>query len=212
MRKVLTAILAVVGAITLALIGLGVPETQAATTTQTPSIEVDQTPQVGVLVTFSTDADCVVNRCDWSWKYVSGGIYKTGGQIGTGPTPVYTFTAYAAAKPYVVVVVKVTQAGGTNNFVLGQRAFTLGTASAAYRISNCQVQYNVNILPMSNTAWCLSTNGAGTQVRAATLCWDQNYSHSMVWVYGPWVYVGSYSHVWCTVAKPVIYTGTYQTR
>jgi hypothetical protein len=85
------------------------------------------TPHVGVPVRFdATGTDCNTNRCDWSWVFYNKyGQVLNGGQMGTGLVVNYTFTAFAAAKPYVIVKLKVTAPGGTNNYTLAQHAYVV---------------------------------------------------------------------------------------
>lgn len=92
-------------------------------------------PQVGVALTFNastTVADdpgtnCTTNRCQWAWYYLSGGIYKVGGQIGEGHDVTYTFPVSAALKPYVLVQLKVTAPGGTNNFTTAGHSYVVAS-------------------------------------------------------------------------------------
>lgn len=90
-----------------------------------PTITVSSVPTVGVVTTFTTEQQ--LGRKQWTWQYLSGGAYKVGGQMGEGTSVDYAFPESAASKPYVVVMVKVTSGGGTNNFVVGQRAFVVGS-------------------------------------------------------------------------------------
>jgi hypothetical protein len=84
------------------------------------------TPQVGIPIRFDAQADCVTNRCDWSWVFYNKyGQILNGGQMGSGTTVTYTFTAFAASKPYVIVKLKVTEPGGTNNYALAQHAYVV---------------------------------------------------------------------------------------
>ena len=85
------------------------------------------TPHVGIPVRFdSTGSSCYTNRCDWSWTYTtSGGQTLNGGQMGSGTSVTYTFTAFAASKPYIIVKLKVTAPGGTNNDALAQHAYVV---------------------------------------------------------------------------------------
>lgn len=95
------------------------------------SFTADSAPSVGQPTAFTADGgtSCYVNRCQWDWEFVgTGGIYRVGGQLGEGATVVWTPTAYAATKPYVVVKLKVTAAGGTNNFGIAARAYVVVVA------------------------------------------------------------------------------------
>ena len=100
------------------------PALAAPTATFTSSTT---TPQVGLPVRFdATGTDCTTNRCDWSWVFTNKyGQTLNGGQMGTGLVVNYTFTAFAAAKPYVIVKLKVTAPGGTNNYALAQHAYVV---------------------------------------------------------------------------------------
>lgn len=92
------------------------------------SFTADSAPAVGQSTTFTAGADtsCSVNRCQWDWEYVgTGGTYRIGGQLGEGSTIAWTPTAFAASKPYVVVKLKVTAAGGTNNYSIAARAYVV---------------------------------------------------------------------------------------
>lgn len=101
-------------------------------------------PQVGVALAFNASSavaddpgtpeseavagtNCTTNRCQWAWYYLSGGIYKVGGQIGEGHDVTYTFPASAALKPYVLVQLKVTAPGGTNNFTTVGHAYVVAS-------------------------------------------------------------------------------------
>jgi hypothetical protein len=91
------------------------------------------TVKVGTLVTFDGGSSV----CDpgltctyqWSWTYrTSGGQVLNGGQMGTGKVIRYTFSAYAASKPYVTVKLKVTSSGPTNNFAVATKSFVVNKA------------------------------------------------------------------------------------
>ena len=45
--------------------------------------------------------------------------------MGTGGSVTYAFTAFAASKPYVIVKLKVTAPGGTNNYAIAQHAYVV---------------------------------------------------------------------------------------
>lgn len=185
MKRTLLALVALLG------LAVAVPTTTfAATTVYTPSITVNNPPTVDQPATFATDANCISNRCDWSWVYLSGGAYKNGGQMGSGQSVSYAFTAFAASKPYVVVKVKVTSPGGTNNFVLGQRAFFFGpTPLASHYLTVCSsgVWYHADGTHGA-LASCSShaNNGGLNQVEAVAICYDgrHNYIYTAV---GNWV-------------------------
>ena len=91
------------------------------------SFTADSAPAVGQPTTFTADngTDCNVNRCDWSWFFVYGGAYKTGGQLGTGGQVRWVPTAFSASKPYVLVVLKVTAPGGTNGYTVAAHAYVV---------------------------------------------------------------------------------------
>ena len=117
------------------LISVALALTALATVTATPALAAPTAsytssttaPQVGIPVRFdSTGSSCYTNRCDWSWTYTtSGGQTLNGGQMGTGASVTYAFTASAATKPYVIVKLKVTAPGGTNNYAIAQHAYVV---------------------------------------------------------------------------------------
>lgn len=122
-----------------------VPGARAATTTAPlPAIITSAPPVVNIPVTLTTDADCNTSRCQWSWDYFNQyGQVKTGGQIGEGQSTTYTFSTYAASKSFVVIKVKVTSPGPTNNYMLGTLvthiATSQTTAPTSYGVgSPCQ--------------------------------------------------------------------------
>ena len=119
MRKLLISVaLAVLTSVTAA------PVLAAPTASYTSSTNA---PQVGMPVMFdSTGSSCYINRCDWSWTYTtSGGQTLNGGQMGTGASVTYAFTASAASKPYIIVKLKVTAPGGTDNYAIAQHAYVV---------------------------------------------------------------------------------------
>lgn len=104
----------------------------AATPTQTPAIFASPIPQVDTTTTFTTDADCYTNRCDWSLSYPNRfGQLVNGGQLGTGASATKTFTLADANRAYEIIKVKVTQPGPTNNFTLGQFGFKVYNPASA---------------------------------------------------------------------------------
>jgi hypothetical protein len=71
---------------------------------------------------------CGTSTCSNSWKWVyttSGGGSNNGGQMGASPVVVYTFDAFAASKPFVTVLLKVTENNSTHNFRTAQTSFTV---------------------------------------------------------------------------------------
>lgn len=92
----------------------------------TPAIGADRPPTVGAPTLLSTDAPCASSRCDWSvWVPNRYGQLVGAGVLGVGATVVWTPSLAIAARPYVVVALKVTQGGPTNQFSLVQRAFVV---------------------------------------------------------------------------------------
>lgn len=78
------------------------------------------TPVVGELVAFdAAGSSCTVPPCSYTWQWTftrSGGGQQTGGQMGSGPVISYRFDAFAASKPYITVVLKVTESNSTHNW------------------------------------------------------------------------------------------------
>jgi hypothetical protein len=107
-----------------------------ATSTETAAVSVASftfspgTPvHVGTPITFDGSASvCGTSTCSYTWKWVyttSGGGTNNGGQMGSGPVVVYSFDAFAASKPFVTVVLKVTENNTTHNFAIAQTSFTV---------------------------------------------------------------------------------------
>lgn len=172
-------------------------KSRAATATYTPSITVSAYPQVGVVTTFTTESNPVA-RIQWSWQYPYGGSYKVGGQMGEGTSVNYAFPSSASSKPYVVVVVKVTSPGGTNNFVIGQRAFSLtATVRSSLWLESCSYIHTFSGARYGIAGHCVSqTNAQGLgQQRHVLLC--QTGTGSLYFVYGSWVNVNQWSTALC---------------
>lgn len=92
----------------------------------TPVFTADSPPRVGVPTTLSTDADCLSSRCDWSvWVPNRYGQLVAAGVLGSGGEVVWVPGAGMAGRPYVVISLKVTAGGPTNQFSLAQRAFVV---------------------------------------------------------------------------------------
>jgi hypothetical protein len=87
---------------------------------------------VGKPVTFNGSASkCDTATCSytWSWTYrTSGGATLNGGQMGSGNVISYTFSSFAASKPYVTVKLKVTNSGSTHNFSVASTSFVVNKA------------------------------------------------------------------------------------
>ncbi len=120
MRKLLVSV-------ALALTAASITATPAMAAPTASFTSSTSTPKVGIPVRFdSTGSSCYTNRCDWSWVFTNSyGQTFTGGQMGTGQSVTYTFTAFAASKPYIIVKLKVTAPGGTNNYAIAQHAYVV---------------------------------------------------------------------------------------
>lgn len=84
---------------------------------------------VGTPITFDGSASiCGTSTCGYTWSWVfrtSGGGTNNGGQMGSGTVVVYSFDSFAASKPFVTVVLRVTENNSTHNFRTAQTSFTV---------------------------------------------------------------------------------------
>ena len=91
------------------------------------------TVHVGEAIKFDgTSSICDTPTCSYHWSWVfrtSGGQTLNGGQMGDGLVINYAFDSFAASKPFVTVVLKVTNSGSTHNFRTAQTSFVVGPAA-----------------------------------------------------------------------------------
>lgn len=106
----------------------------AAVAAPVASFTVASDPGTTLVVGTTYTLDGTASHCDlgvgckyeWSWTYTtSRGQTLVGGQLGTNPTATLVASTEMAAKPLVTVKLKVTQAGGTNNYALASRSFVV---------------------------------------------------------------------------------------
>lgn len=95
-----------------------------------PSFTYGPTPvHVGVPTTFDGSASvCGTSTCAYTWQWFfprTGGGTQVGGQMGSGTIVTYSFDAFAASKPFVIVQLKLTENNSTHNFRTTSQSFVV---------------------------------------------------------------------------------------